>query len=140
MTRLAGIIVFAALLILAAGCSNGPRRASVSGSVLVDKEPLAEGSISFHPTDGTEGPEAGGIIKDGKYDIPASQGPVVGMNKVVIRGFRKSDKKITDPFKKEQVFEMVLAVGPEFNDQSTLKRPIEAGSNKLDFELPGLKK
>ena len=58
----------------------------------------------------------------------------------MIRGFRKSGKKITDVWKKDQIDELINAVPPEFNDKSTLKREIEAGNNTRDFELTGIKK
>ena len=128
------------VLLLAAGCERGPRRAAVSGLVLVDKEPLAEGTIQFYPTAGNDGPEVGEAIRDGRYSIPAGRGVVVGKNKVVIRGFRNSGKKhpdIVDPNK--MVNERVKAVSAEFNDKSTLIREIQDSNNTLDFDLPGIK-
>jgi hypothetical protein len=122
------------------GCQNGPRRAAVSGTVLVDKVPLHEGTISFVPTDGTDGPETGGAVKDGKYSIPAGQGAVVGKNKVIIRGFRKTGKQIPDIMDKTKfVDERVKALGPEYNDNTTLLGEIKDGKNELDFDLPAMK-
>ena len=57
-----------------------------------------------------------------------------------MRGFRKSGKKVTDVWKKDQIDELINAVPPEFNDKSTLNREIEAGNNTRDFELTGIKK
>ena len=127
-------------LTLSAGCQKGPRRAAVSGTVLVDKEPLAEGIISFFPTDENPGPEAGEAIRDGKYSIPADRGVIVGKNKVVIRGFRNTGRKMPDIMdKNKMVDERAKALDKEFNDESTLFREIKDGKNTHDFDLPGMK-
>ena len=44
------------------------------------------GTISFTPTDGNQGPSAGGNIDNGEYEIPKKLGPVLGMNLVTITG------------------------------------------------------
>src|SRR5262245_46131120 len=113
MTRIPlGFLVLSCLLILGAatGCQNGPRRAAVSGMVLVDKQPLTEGAISFVPTDGTEGPETGGEIKDGRYSLSINQGAIVGKNKVVIRGFRNTGRKIPDIMDKTKMVDERIMV------------------------------
>ncbi len=140
---LQGALWFAccALFLFTAGCQKGPRRAAVSGQVLVDRVPLAEGSISFFPTDGTEGPEAGEAIRDGKYVIPVDRGVIVGKNKVVIRGFRKSGRLVPDIWDKgKMIDENEKALGPEYNDETTLIREIQDGKNTFDFDLKGLPK
>ena len=106
----------------------------------VDNQPLVEGSISFFPTEATTGPSAGGIIHDGEYHIPRAQGVIVGRNRVEIRGFRQTGKSVRDIWKPGQsVAERVSAIGPQFNDRSTLVRDIQAADNQLDFDLPGTK-
>jgi hypothetical protein len=124
-----------------AGCSrSGPQRAAVTGKVLIDNQPLVEGSISFFPVEGTTGPSAGGVIHDGQYKIPVAQGVIVGRNRVEIRGFRQTGKTVRDIWKPGQsIAERVRALGPEYNDQSTLIRDIQASGNQLDFDLPGVK-
>lgn len=140
MTTRAVCLVLASLLLIAAGCQNGPRRAAVTGKVLVDQTPLAAGTISFFPTDG-EGPEVGESIKDGVYSIPRERGVLVGNNKVVIRGFRKSGRKIPDIWDKTKLIdENEKALGPEYNDQTTLVREIHDGQNIVDFDLTGIPK
>lgn len=136
------IVAFSAALLVTAGCSgDGLRRASVSGQVLVDKEPLAEGSITFFPAEGNSGPSEGAIIKDGHYAIPASRGVIVGKNKVEIRGFRKSGKKIPDVWEKGKMLdELINAVPATYNDQTTLVRDVQDGDNTINFDLPGVKK
>src|SRR5688572_26319207 len=85
-------------LIGIAGCSqSGPERADVSGTVELDGQPIDEGAIQFIPVQGTQGPSAGGVIKDGKYAIPRGNGVVVGKNRVELRSFKYTGKKIQDP-------------------------------------------
>jgi hypothetical protein len=133
--------IFALLLLLGTGCGDGLRRASVKGQVLVDKAPLAEGSISFFPADGNQGPSTGGIIKNGQYSIPAAEGAIVGKNRVEIRGFRTTGKKVMDAFEKEKTIEeRVPALAPEYNSTSELIRDVVEGANTIDFDLPGYKK
>ena len=122
-----------------AGCSRQNNdRAEVSGNVLVDQVPLAEGSIAFFPIDGTIGPSAGAIVENGRYHIPQAKGAAVGRNRVDIRGFRWSGKKARDIWRPgETVDERVSAVGPEYNSQSTLSADIRAEKNELNFDLHG---
>ena len=135
--RLVACLLSAAL----AGCSHsGPQRAAVSGSIAVDHQPLAEGSITFIPVEGTGGPSAGGIVRDGRYDLPATSGPVVGRQRVEIRGFRQTGKTVRDIWKPgESVAERMLALDAEYNDNSTLRCDIQTGRNQLDYDLPGRK-
>jgi hypothetical protein len=137
----AGLLASLFATLTAGGCSRpGPPRAAVAGKVLVDNQPLVEGSISFFPTEGTAGPSAGGIIHDGQYQIPRAQGVIVGRNLVEIRGFRQTGKTVRDIWKPgESINERVSALGPEYNDRSTLVRDIQAADNQLDFDLPGTK-
>jgi hypothetical protein len=129
------------VLVLGTGCGReGPNLAAVSGKVLVDHEPLVEGAITFVPIDGTAGPSAGAVIHNGFYRLPRRQGAVVGKNRVEIRGFRKTGRQIRDPMAPNagrRIDEIVPALLPECNDQSTLVRDIHEGDNVLDFDLPG---
>ncbi len=105
----------------------------------MDGELLHDGSIAFFPTEGTKGPSAGGVIFEGKYDIPADKGPTVGKNRVEIRAFRPSGKRVSDIWKPgEQLDEMVRALGPQYNDKSTLVQDIQHGQNQADFEVLGI--
>jgi hypothetical protein len=135
------LVWLGALLLFGTGCSDGLRRAAVSGQILVDKEPLQEGKIDFFPSEPNAGPSTGAVVKDGKYSIPAGEGAIVGKNRVEIRGFRKSGRKTPDVWEKgKMIDEMISAVPAEFNDKTTLAREIQEGNNTLNFDLPGIKK
>lgn len=123
------------LMLGVVGCSNGPRRAAVSGSVHVDGKPLERGVINFLPAQGSQGPGAGVAITDGQYELSAASGPIVGPCRVEIRGFRKSGRKIAPMG--TPIDEEIQVVPAEFNDPSTLIREIKDGDNTIDFDLPG---
>jgi hypothetical protein len=119
----------------AAGCGDG--KAEVSGTVSLDGTPIEEGAINFIPIDGTRGPGAGAAIRDGKYHIPRSMGVTPGKNRVELRAFRNTGRKVKDPTgprgamteERTQVFPL------EYNDQSTLTREVSPGSNTFDFDI-----
>jgi hypothetical protein len=119
------------------GCS-GSDKAEVSGTVKVNGEPIQEGAITFIPVEGTVGPGTGAAIRDGSYHVPQSMGATVGKNRVELRAFRNTGKKVQDPTGKPGVLtdERVLVFPPEYNDRSTLVREIKPGSNSLNFDIP----
>ena len=129
------------VLLFGLGCSgDGLKRAAVSGKILVDKTPLQEGAITFFPTEGTQGPSVGAVIENGAYHIPRDKGVIVGKNRVEIRGFRKTGKRVSDPMEPGKLIdEIVPALAPQYHSQSTLIREIKEGTNTLDFDLPGTK-
>ncbi|MEW4566961.1 hypothetical protein AB1L88_03750 [Tautonia sp. JC769] len=83
-----GLPALLALIVLApVGCGPGgddlPREA-ISGSVTFDGEPIRSGTIQFHPVSQAEGMAAGGMIVDGRFNVPRHEGPVPGSYKVLI--------------------------------------------------------
>jgi hypothetical protein len=132
-------VAVALVVVLACGCSgSSPQRAPVSGTVKVDGRPLERGVITFIPVEGTQGPGAGGEITDGEFALDQAAGAVVGTNRIEIRGFRKTGRKIN--VMGSTIDEEIQAVPAEYNDKSTLTRPINDGANGLDFDLPGISK
>jgi hypothetical protein len=112
----------------------------VSGSVLVDGQPLKTGSINFVPEGGL-GPTAGSPITDGKYQIGRSAGLWIGKNKVVIRANRKTGRKITNAMDPgATIDEQAEMLPPEYNTKSTLIKEVVAGANTFDFDLHTTKK
>jgi hypothetical protein len=128
------------LVLVLAGCArNGPERGSVSGSVYLDGQPLESGSINFYPQ--VPGPTAGSAIEKGEFAIDVDRGPVVGINRVEIRGNRKSGRKVPHPMSPgTMIDELVEAVPAEFNSASTLTWEIKAGHNERTFEVTSTKK
>lgn len=88
MPRLAVLfLVAAAGLTAAAGCDSGPKVVPVSGTVLIDGQPLAHGSIQVS----VEGHRAaaGKIGSDGRFTLTTTDdgdGVLVGTHKVIVVG------------------------------------------------------
>jgi hypothetical protein len=82
--RVTGLAV--AMLPFVAGCGHpsGPPRVAVRGEVSLDDSPLKSGVIRFIPTGGTKGPVAVTAIKEGRYELTAPEGPVLGNNSIEI--------------------------------------------------------
>ena len=138
MTQVSSVALLILALFTASGCGpSGPTRAEVSGVVSLNGTPVSEGSINFFPTDGNTGPEAGGAIREGKYHIPRAQGPVIGKNRIELRSFQKSGRKIQDPTAPQGTLtEEITNVFPaEFNKESTLVREVQKGKNEMPFEI-----
>ena len=133
--------------VLVAGCGRGsnPRRLPLAGSVTFAGQPVDEGLIEFIPIDATPGPSFGGVVKAGRYDVPAAQGGYEGGTyRVQINGSRASGKTSTvdtQVFKpdgpKLQVPVMESFIPAKYNVQSTLRATItrQASRAGIDFAL-----
>jgi hypothetical protein len=90
MTRTRAVIV--ASLIGLAGCSAEPpdqRRVAVSGRVLFEGKPLSDASIIFLPDLDKQGQGGNAPIWNGRYSIPAEEGPSSGEFNVLITDLRR---------------------------------------------------
>lgn len=122
----------------ALGCSDGgSTRASVSGKVTFDGEPVKSGQIAFEP----DGAGRLGIaqIADGAYSTPAEQGPTAGSYVVRITAIRLTGQKTKpDPRNPDQPPADVVEqfIPAKYNDRSELKIEIGAESEVVrDFDL-----
>lgn len=118
--------------LVVAGCGDSTR-AMVSGTVTLDGQPLDVGTISFIPTGATKGPVAGATIIDGKYRIDPNKGAIIGTNRIVFTGMKKTGRKLVDG--DETMDEYINVIPPQYSTGSTLVRTIEPGENQCDFEL-----
>ncbi len=120
-----------------AGC-GGPTgdRVPLAGEVTLDGQPLDRGSIEFHP-DG-EGSITGGVIVDGKFEIPAEQGAKPG--KYSVRIFASGDSVEVDPDmgpgpEAENVVSEEL-IPAKFNTETELTAEVgDQGAESLRFEI-----
>ncbi|WP_417391301.1 hypothetical protein [Gimesia sp.] len=124
------------------GCSgvskDGLERASVSGTVSLDGEPLPEGSIQFIPDIDATGQRIHGkavqaVITNGVYSLEAAQGPVVGANKILINATRKTGKFQNFDGVKTEIMQQYIPA--KYNADSTLRYEVKAGKNTADFSL-----
>jgi hypothetical protein len=75
------VALFTALL---AGCQPNPLgRQALSGTVQFDSQPLAEGNISFQPTEG-QATSGGAPIINGQFAVPSEKGLAPGKYRVII--------------------------------------------------------
>ena len=131
--------------VLVAGCggNSGPERATVSGKVTFDGEPVHQGSIAFIPTGQTTGPTAGAVIEKGEYRTLAGGGPVLGSHRVEITAYRTGQRKeipgaggaTTGPSGASVVAETDMYIPEQYNKVSTLTIDIKSGRNQRDFDL-----
>jgi hypothetical protein len=125
-----GLLTYALLV----GCSDD-NRASVSGTVTLDGQPLPHGVIDFFPTNGNSGPSAGSTITDGHYEIASDKGVVVGLNRVSISSVQKTGRSIQSVDAVHE--ERLEAVPAKYNHESELTRDVQPGANELNFDLKG---
>ncbi len=115
------------------GCDSS-NRAEVHGTIMLDGQPLPSGMINFLPADGN-GPSAGATIIDGRYEIHSAKGVTPGSNQVMINSLQKTGRTIQSLDQVDE--ELAEAVPPEYNEETTLLRDVEPGSNELNFDLKG---
>jgi len=136
-TMLAALFIVSATCTGCGGTADG--RVPVSGEVKLAGQPLDRGSIEFHPLEPT-GVMTGGMIADGKFEIPAEQGAKPG--KYQVRVFASGETLAVDPSEPPgpQADTQVSAerVAAKFNVKSELEVEISSAGNKgLMFEVSG---
>lgn len=135
--RLACLALCAAL----AGCGpqySGQKQFPLAGQVTFDGEPIDLGSISFIPAGGDSTGQtraSGGVITDGKYNIPEEQGASAGTYRVEIHWLRRTGKQLLDAESGEKYDERVEALPEKFHGKSELTIEVPLPSNTHDFKL-----
>lgn len=134
----------AVLLIMTCGCGSAPKTLQVSGKVTYDGKPLEDGSIVFVPIGDDKAPGAGGTIKAGAYDIPASSGPLQGVKyRVEISAMRKTGRKLPNIMTPDSatIEEVENYIPKIYNGQSTLETTVMPdNAGKQDFTLVAVTK
>jgi hypothetical protein len=128
--RHAGVI-FLAIILLAAGCSGGPRKYPVSGTVTLDGKSLEEGDVYFMPLDPNIAAEAG-HIQAGQFRFEAREGTM----RVEIRASREMPGKRSPMgnIRKEEY------IPSRYNRESTLEAEVRSsGENVYTFDLTSKK-
>jgi hypothetical protein len=116
------------LVIVAAGCSNGPKRHPVSGTVTLGGKPVALGEIIFEPdaAKGTTAPGSVAQITDGHYVTQPGLGVVGGAYIVRIVPFDGVPNK-------SSMFGKVLLPTPYVEN---VEFPAETTTRDFDIPLP----
>lgn len=126
------IAILGCLSAACVGCS-GSGDQGVSGSVRYQGQPVAEGVIQFYTPGDSPAPVAGAAIRNGSYEVPATQGLPAGAYLVRITSRRwvaSNAGEQYNPFRSEET------IPEKYNAQSILR--IELGPrnrHKLKFDL-----
>ena len=120
------------LLLPISGCGSGEAYHPISGSVLLNEQPLAKGVITLFPSG--SGTTVGGEIVDGKFSLPRDRGPTPGKYRVEIVAFKASGKKEFDVDRNAQVDVEVQYLPAKYNTKSELTCQVEQNA-KNDFEF-----
>ena len=124
----------ALLLTLFVGCGpeSGTRR-PISGSVTFQGKPVKMGSISFLST---AGPQGGGLLQEGKFQIPAEMGLEPGTYKVSVswaEGVEQLSPTQSANGEGPSAREMIPA---KYNAETELSVEVTSdGPNKFDLKL-----
>jgi hypothetical protein len=116
------------------GCDQGPQRLTVSGSVRLDGNPLATGSLLMTPV--MKGPVAGCDIKDGQFEMPQDRGPGPGEYRVEITAYRPTGKKVYDSDFNVSTETLVPIIPARYNTESELTATVTLDTeNHFKFDL-----
>lgn len=141
-------LLFCVLLLISVGCGGGPDRSStapVSGTVTLDGEPLASGTITFETTGSRP---ASGVIKDGEIlnvmTYEPNDGAPVGTHQVSITATETAKSAVvanpgeTTDFDPNYMGGGNSLIPTKYNNPSTsgLTADIQSGTeNALQFDL-----
>ena len=132
MMRFAYCLVTITLGLLVAGCGSENDLAKVKGKVTLNGQPLEGATVEFQPAADGTAPSAGTTDAKGRYELMYSfkvRGAVSGEHIVSIRTAETCFDEQGNELKREE------RVPAKYNDHTTLKRTVEPGRNKFDFEL-----
>lgn len=150
MNRLLGILA-AVSLVCVAGCGEGgPKLGTVTGTVTMDGQPLADALVTFMPVE--PGPAATGTTDAaGKYQLLSGdrQGAVLGQHKVAVKSLKSGGeawgKMSEEEYQKAAMggrnasaYDNATVVEPipaRYNANTELVKEVESGENVIDLEL-----
>ena len=129
------------LLLLLVGCgSQGPERATISGTVTYMGEPLKTGVIRLVPMPGTTAPVSTAPITDGRYTLSAHGGVPVGTHKIEIMANRPNKQapvEVEDFPGLASKANVEQYIPEKYNKKSELTITVPSGSGAItkDFDL-----
>lgn len=126
-----GLVCVFIVLAFLGGCSAGNNRQRVTGVVTVDGAPLELGAINFMPAEGLAASSSGATVRDGKFEIPASNGLSPGRYKVDVLAYRETGRTREEP----QIGEYPELEELKFEETSLEAVVEEDGPNHFEFAL-----
>lgn len=111
------------------GCSDFGKQA-ITGSVELENQPLAEGSITFEPKEKGLRPE-GTDIRNGNYTLKIMPGKYA----VKIRATKKVPVAPGEPTASGEKEKLVSIIPDKYNDATTLTATVSSTETRHDFKL-----
>ncbi len=136
--RMARVLCWFGVVLLAGCGGDGSGRVPLSGTVAVDGQPLERGEIAFVPQSGTAGPTIGTAIERGGFSVSRAEGPTPGTYRVEIRATRPTGRKIPDEFRPPPdnlVDEIEQFIPRRYNVDSELTVQVDSKPEPLTFDL-----
>jgi hypothetical protein len=120
------------LVLLLTGCTGGPTKHPVSGTVDIDGNPISDGVIAFVPKEQSAGvTRAEAVIKNGKYSLPI----VAASYTVQLTAQKKVPLEEGEAAGTPGEKEKIVNVMPErYNDGNPLTADIK-GPGTFDFHV-----
>jgi hypothetical protein len=138
MSQLTSVFCRLGLCAVLAGCGgskySGDKRYPLTGEVTFEGQPVDVGSISFIPESG-KGRPSGGVITDGKYDVPEEKGATAGTYRVEIRWLKRTGKQLRDAESGEMYDQRREALPEKFHTNSELTVEVPSPEKRHDFNL-----
>ncbi|MDB5335429.1 MAG: hypothetical protein JWN70_1048 [Planctomycetaceae bacterium] len=145
-------LVLSLLGVVATGCggAEGVGRQPISGTVLMDGQPLDKGAINFQPYEGGKHlVGSGAVIQNGTYSIPGAQGLTVGKYMVAISAPETSAQ--SGPVSGQSPEDAMKAAATAGAAKERLPKKYNAttelmvdvtpsGPNKFDFKVDSIKR
>jgi hypothetical protein len=122
----------AGVLLLVTGCGKGDR-GYLSGTVLLDGQPVGPGTISLEPIEGDRAGATASFAEDGKYTVMSAgrkEGAAVGEYRVLIYGGDAFGEEQTGPRPPSKI--PARYSNPQTSD---LTVTIEPENKTVDFNL-----
>ena len=120
------------LCLLVAGCGSDDGLAKVKGVVTLNGQPLEGATVEFQPTADGTAPSAAKTDAKGRYELMYTfdkRGAVAGEHTVSIRTAETCFSEQGTELEQEE------RVPAKYNDRTELKRNVEPGRNRFNFEL-----
>lgn len=124
------------------GCQrvDDPARIAVSGTVTTESGEPIDGTISFLPKNGTEGPAATASLNEGVFSFRRENGPVAGEYRVLVvrnPADRKHKGTASATDEKGATTAAAAADDPSLSDQEwSFEASVSAEDFQFDFEVP----
>lgn len=126
------------LLTSLVGCGVKAPSSWVSGQVLLDGQPIAQGNLRMDPVGASASPGGVSKIVDGHYAIPREKGMLSGKYRVMATATRFTGRKVKvrepQPGQPSEQDEIVQYLPERYGEASQIVVELSPGENVKDFD------